>query len=456
VSSAIVAPDDGTHLGAITPDSDADIDVKVRDASQAMRAWSSIAPMRRAEVLIDIASRARSLLPDLAAALAKEQGKTRREAEMELERFIGPFVQYAGMATHARGRFQQLAPEVTGWVEYGPVGVAAAIVPWNFPASLFGSKAAPALAAGCGFVIKPAETTTLITQRLAAIAAEFLPPGLLSVVVGGAHQGEYLVEHPDIARVAFTGSTPVGRRIGAIAGAKFKRVTLELGGCDPFVVLDGADLHRATRALMGSRFYNAGQVCVAPKRLVVAKEHLDEMVDALTERLGRVRLGRSLDPDTTMGPLHSAAARHRLEEQVADAADRGAVLVGTGRPDEAELDMGHFSRPGLVIAPPAGARVRAEETFGPLLTVIPVADEEQAVAVANETEFALGASVWCADLHRAQQVARRIPSGYTWINAIPRVYDELPFGGVGQSGLGREHGVEALDSYLEPRTFIVT
>ena len=453
-SLSVHAPDDGTLLGQVPADDAAGIDAKVRAAQRAMSGWMAAGPMRRAEVLLRIAADTREALPELAEALSKEQGKTRKEALLELERYIGPFLQYAGLATAVGGRHHQLGGGVVGHVERGPVGVVAAIVPWNFPASLFGSKVAPALAAGCGFLIKPAETTPLITQRLADIARAHLPEGLLDVVVGGPEVGEQLVDHPDVARVAFTGSTAVGRRIAAHAGQGLKRVSLELGGCDPFVLLADADTGAAARALMGTRFYNAGQVCVAPKRLIVQDAVADEIIELLTARISRVVPGPGLTPGSTMGPLHTERGREVLEGQIADAVDAGAELVGGGRPDCEGTEHGWFLRPGLLLDPPPKARVRTEETFGPVLSVVRVRDEDEAVAVANETPYGLGASVWSSDRDRAWSVARRIPAGYTWINALGRVYDELPFGGVRASGMGREHGIEALESYLEDRTFI--
>jgi succinate-semialdehyde dehydrogenase/glutarate-semialdehyde dehydrogenase len=419
-----------------------------------MAEWSRLPVQHREEALHAIAAQTRAELPALAEALAKEQGKTVREAGLELDRFAGAFEQYAGLAGSAAGRTEDLGGGVAGHVERNPVGIAAGIVPWNFPASLYASKLAPALAAGCAFLIKPAETTSLITQRLTEIAQCAVPAGLVDVVVGGPEVGALLVGHPDVARIAFTGSTPVGRAIAAQAAAGIKRVSLELGGCDPYVVLEDADLTAAVRGLMGTRFYNAGQVCVAPKRLIAHESVADEMVAMITDRMSRIRPGPSLDPTSTMGPLHTEVGRIRLEAQIADAVDRGATLVGGGRPEGERFDRGWFVDPALLIDPPAGARVRSEETFGPVLTVLRARDDDAAVALACETPFSLGASVWGADTGRAFAVARRIPAGYTWINALGRVYDELPFGGVGASGLGREHGIEALESYLEDRTFI--
>jgi acyl-CoA reductase-like NAD-dependent aldehyde dehydrogenase len=450
----VVAPDDLREIGRAPVDDARSVDAKVASAARAMIGWSAASPMERAEALLAIGAATRARIPELADALSREQGKTRKEARLELERYAGPFMQYAGLATAIGGRHTRLAAHVEGRVERVPVGVVAAIVPWNFPASLFATKLAPALAAGCGFLIKPAETTPLISLRLAAIAQQFLPEGLLDVVVGGPEVGEALTTHPGVARVAFTGSTAVGRQIGAQAGRHLKRVSLELGGCDPFVLLDDADVPAAIRSLIGTRFFNAGQVCVAPKRLIVQDRVADETIELLSEKLRRFVPGPGLSETATMGPLHTERGREVLEAQVADAVDRGAKLIGGGRPDGDAVSRGWFVRPALLVDPPEGARVRTEETFGPVLTVIRVRDQEEAVRIANETPYGLGASVWSGDRGSAFRIARRIRAGYTWVNTLGRVYDELPFGGLGDSGFGREHGIEALDSYLEDRTFI--
>lgn len=450
----VFAPHDGSPLATLEQDDPKTVDAKVRSADAAMAGWAERGSMERAEALLAIAHDTQEHLGDLAHSLSLEQGKTLKEARLELERYVGPFIQYAGMATIPRGSTVRLSANARGLVERGPVGVVGAIVPWNFPASLFGTKLAPALAAGCGFVIKPAPTTPLTTLRLAEIAGAHLPAGLLQVVVGGAEVGRALVGHDLVRRVAFTGSSAVGREVARQAGAELKRVSIEAGGCDPFVLCGDADLRGAARALMGTRFYNAGQVCVAPKRLIVHEQVVDDIVVLLEERMARVELGPGTDPASTMGPLHMSAGRDQLEEQIEDATAHGAELVGGGRPDDAELRDGPFLAPALLIAPGPHARVRVEETFGPVLTVLPVASDEEAVRIANETPYGLGASVWSGDQERAFRIARQVDAGYTWINTLGRVYDELPFGGVKASGFGREHGEEALESYLEPRAFV--
>jgi acyl-CoA reductase-like NAD-dependent aldehyde dehydrogenase len=450
----IRAPHDRSLLGSVPVDDAASIERKVATAQAAMTGWAAKGPMERATALLAIGVGIRSEWEPLARELSLEQGKTLKEARNEIDRLVGIFEQYAGLGTGVGGRRHDLGNQVAGHVQRRPIGVVAGIVPWNFPASIYGTKLAPALAAGCGFLIKPAETTTLITVRLTEIIARHLPAGLVDVVVGGPAVGAALVGHPDVRKVTFTGSTGVGREIAKLAAEGLKQVTLELGGCDPFVLLEDADLPAAARAIMGTRFFNAGQVCVAPKRLIAHRAVIDEMVELLSERLRRVTPGPGLDPASTMGPLHTERGRTVLEAQVADAVDRGATLIGGGRPATDATAEGSFVNPGLLLDPPAGARVRQEETFGPVLTVVPVDSDDEAVRIANETPYGLGCSVWSRDSGRAFALAHQINAGYTWVNALGRVYDELPFGGTKASGYGREHGVEALGNYLEDRTFV--
>lgn len=455
-SIVVRSPHDGSVIESVTCDDWSMIDEKVIAATRAMEVWGRTSPTERAEAMIAIAASTREQMAELVHLLTLEHGKTHREAAMELDRYTGQFIQYAGLTTSVGGRHQSLGHGVTGWVERRPVGVVAAVVPWNFPASLFGTKLAPALAAGCGFIVKPAESTSLITLRLARIAQAHLPEGLLDVVIGGGAIAASLVEHPGVKRIAFTGSTEVGRMVAVAGASRFKRVTLELGGCDPFILFADADLEAAVRALGGTRFYNAGQVCVAPKRLIVERRVLDETVDLLRQRLGRVVLGNSvMSPGATMGPMHRFDARDRLVGQIEDAVAHGARRVGASIPDSEDLAHGPYMEPGLLIEPDRDARVRVEETFGPVLTVVAFDSDEDAVEIANETPYGLGSSVWGGDAARCMAVSGRIDAGYKWVNALGRVYDELPFGGVKDSGVGREHGTEGLDSYLEDTTFIM-
>lgn len=449
------SPHDDAVIGEIPWDTSKSVASKISKARRAMRDWANAGPVTRERALLQIAADTTARLDEVAELLSLEQGKTLKEAKLELDRYLGALTQYAGLAAAAGGSHARLGPGVTGWSERRPAGLAVGIVPWNFPTSLFGTKLAPALAAGCAFLIKPAPTTASVTRLLVEIAQPCLPDGLLDIVVAGPELSAELIGSDGVDVIAFTGSTPVGREVAELAARRLRRVGLELGGNDPIVVRADADLAGAARAIMGTRFYNAGQVCVAPKRLIVAREVAAEVVDLITAKLARVVPGPGLAPGSTMGPLHTSAGRDRLEAQIADAIDYGAELIGGGRPDTTDTAGGWFLRPSLLLDPDAGARVRTEETFGPALTVLTARDDEEAVQLANDTPYGLGASVWSADQAAALALGDRLDSGYCWINTIARVYDELPFGGVKDSGYGREHGHEGLEHYTYSRTVVL-
>lgn len=457
-SSAVLevrAPHDDSVIGEIAWDTPDSVAVKIASARSAMRGWASAGPVTRERALLRIAAETENRLDEVAELLSLEQGKTLKEARLELDRYLGALTQYAGLASAAGGSHVRLGPGVTGWTERRPAGLAVGIVPWNFPASLFGTKLAPALAAGCGFLIKPAPTTAAVTRLLVNIAKQALPEGLLDIVVAGPELSSQLIGNEGVDVIAFTGSTQVGRAVAAQAAQRLRPVGLELGGNDAIVVRADADLPSVARAIMGTRFYNAGQVCVAPKRLVVAREVAAELVDLLASKMTRIVPGPGLAAGSTMGPLHTSTGRDRLEAQIADAVQHGAELIGGGRPDLPGTEGGWFVTPSLLLNPGPGARVRTEETFGPALSVLTFSTDDEAVALANETPYGLGASVWSADQAAALDLSDRLDSGYCWINAIARVYDELPFGGVKDSGFGREHGHEGLAHYTYSRTVVV-
>lgn len=449
------APHDDSVIDEIDWDTVESIDGKISLARTAMREWAAIDSVSRERALLAVAVATEARLDDVVRLLSLEQGKTVKEARLELDRYLGALTQYAGLGTAAAGLHMRLGDGVTGLVERRPAGLALGIVPWNFPTSLFGTKLAPALAAGCGFLIKPAPSTAAVTSLLVDIARPALPDGLLDVVVADAVLSASLIEHDGVDVVAFTGSTEVGRTLAARMGYRLRRIGLELGGNDPIVVRADADLTAVGRAIMGTRFYNAGQVCVAPKRLIVARAVAKDLIGLLEAKIARVTPGPGLAEGSTMGPLHTASVRERLEGQVDDAVAHGGRLIGGGRPTSDETRAGWFVLPSLLVEPGEHARVRTEETFGPALSVLVSDDDDHAVELANESAYGLGASVWSADQDRAMDLADRIESGYCWVNTIARVYDELPFGGVKDSGYGREHGQQAIELFSYPRTVVV-
>jgi acyl-CoA reductase-like NAD-dependent aldehyde dehydrogenase len=455
----VLDPATGELVDTVPAATAADVDAAVAAAKAAFEDWWATPAARRGELLARATAAAREQAGELAASLTREQGKPLREAHLEIGRCLETLDHYAGLAKNLRGGYvPNLDDGAYGVVLRRPLGVVGAIVPWNFPTTLLANKLGPALVAGNTVVAKPAETTPLTTLRLVELlSAGGLPAGVVNVVTGtGPVAGDALVRHPGVRKVAFTGSTPVGRRTMAAAAEQLKRVTLELGGSDPMIICDDADLDRAVSAASVGRFFNCGQACLATKRLFVFDAVADEVVERLVAKAARLRVGPGTGEKVLMGPLHSARQRALIEEQVADAVDRGAeVLHGAARPEGEPYDRGFFYRPTLLLEPPADARVAVEETFGPVLPIWRVAGLDEAIERANDTPYGLGSAIWTRDLHRANLAAERLEAGYTWVNSINKIYDELPFGGLKQSGYGKEHGIEALDYYQETKSVVV-
>jgi succinate-semialdehyde dehydrogenase/glutarate-semialdehyde dehydrogenase len=429
-------------------------------AAEAFPSWRRVDAGERAAHLRRLADAAETHAGELVALLTREQGKPTLEAQGELRHFLGGLRYYAEAATKVHGRYQELPSQfgpAYGLVTRRPIGVVAAITPWNFPLTLLGNKVGPALAAGDTVVAKPAETTPLTTLRVAALAGEAgLPAGVLNVVTGGPAAGEALVAHPGVRRVAFTGQTATGRRIMELAGPALKHVSLELGGSDPTIVLADADLDAAVKNIQIGRYWNCGQACLAPKRAFIQAEVFDAFVDQLVARVGRYEPGpgdtRADKPKLRIGPLHTAAQRDLLVAQLAQAVDRGAkVLVGGEAPEA----PGYFFQPAVVVDAAEDSRLATEEVFGPVLPVWRVGGLDEAIERANATEYGLGSSIWTRDAAAIDRAIRELEAGVTWVNQLHYGYDELPFGGTKQSGFGREHGLEALGEYTELKSVVV-
>jgi succinate-semialdehyde dehydrogenase/glutarate-semialdehyde dehydrogenase len=451
---------DSVSLGGAEAANDA-----VAAAKSVEREWSETAPDTRANLLRKGIDNVKAHLPELTKLLTEEQGKPLFEAGGELHHFLHGMQFYADLVSKIRGSVAPLPPAMNpksyGVVMPFPVGVSVGIVPWNFPITLMGTKVGPALAAGCPIIIKPASTTPLTTLRIIGLLNEAgLPPGVLQCVTGpGGTLGNELISHADVKRVALTGSSQTGKRVMQVAGPKFKRLTLELGGSDPMIVCPDADMRKAVNGAMIGRYWNAGQACLAVKRLYVFEEIYDEFVGALAEKVKRYEPGDGLvkaeKPRIRMGPLHTATQREEVLDQIADAVDRGAeVLVGGDIPEGDGLDQGHYLNPALMVDVAEDCRMVTEEVFGPALPVFKVSDLDEAIDKANVSKWGLGASIWTNNMKWANHAAREIQSGMIWINQIHYGYDEMPFGGVKASGIGREHGPEALDYYLEPKSVV--
>ena len=428
-------------------------------AHDAFSTWSEWTQAKRADILRRTVHLLHLHENPLAELLTREQGKPLREAVLEIRRYAHTLEYYAGLGKNIRGGYiPQIAENAHGLILKRPLGVVGAIVPWNFPVSLMGNKIGPALLAGNTMVIKPAETTPLTDLRVVGLFLEAgLPKGVLNVVTGrGSVVGEEIVINPRVRKIGFTGSTDVGRQVMASAAQAIKRVTLELGGSDPMIVCDDADIDEAVKAAAVGRFFNCGQACLAIKRLYLYDSIADDFIEKLVARTKKLRVGNGLTEGTVLGPLHSDAQRREVESQVEDAKGRGArVLTGGARLKGAGYDEGYFYPPTLLDDVPENARVATEEVFGPALPIFRVGSLDEAIEKANDSIFGLGSSVWTNDLNRATKAAERLEAGYTWINSGQIIYDELPFGGFKQSGLGKEHGIEALDHYTETKSVVV-
>ncbi len=445
---------------------EADVEKAVAAAKAAFPIWAKTPADDRAKILRKGIELIEAHAKEIQALLSAEQGKPVFEAAGELHHLLHGLEFYAGLASKIRGVQTPLPPtlgkNVYGMVLRRPVGVSVGIVPWNFPLTLMGTKVGPALIAGCPIIIKPATTTPLATLKVIGLLNEAgLPPGVLSCVTGrGSQVGEKLISHPDVRRVALTGSSDTGRRVMEIAGPEFKRVTLELGGSDPMIVCPDADLRKAISGAMIGRYWNAGQACLAVKRLYLFEEIYDEFMDGLLKKVANYQPGdpatRPEKPFIRMGPLHTAYQREEVEMQLEDAVQKGAkVLIGGKRPEDPALANGFFFEPAVVVDVPEDSKLVTEEVFGPVLPVWKVKTLEEAIEKANQSRWGLGSSIWTKNLVWANRAIQEIEAGMTWVNQIHYGYDELPFGGVKASGIGHEHGPEAVDYYLENKSAVI-
>jgi succinate-semialdehyde dehydrogenase/glutarate-semialdehyde dehydrogenase len=445
-----------------------DVDQAVRAAEEAFGTWAETSAEDRGVALANACELIKEHAAEIAQLLTAEQGKTLFEANLEVHHLLHGLEFYAGLASKVRGSYVPLPQKgAYGLVIRQPIGVCAGIVPWNFPLTLMGTKVGPALAAGSTIVIKPASTTPLATLRTAELIQQAvyaggkglikLPAGAINVVTGsGAEVGEALLTHPSVRRIAFTGSTEVGRHVMEVAGPQIKRITLELGGSDPMIVCEDADVTAAARMADTGRYFNCGQMCLGVKRLFVHSSVYDAFVGQLRGILDKKVVGPGTEKTSRMGPLHLAFQREEIESQVEDARSRGAnVTVGGGRPSGEPYARGNFYLPTLIEDAPWDSRVVKEEVFGPVLPVFRFDDLDEAIIMANDTVYGLGASIWTRDLVKANRAIERLQAGNVWVNSLHYGYDELPFGGVKASGLGREHGPEALDYYLEPKGVVI-
>lgn len=458
----VIDPSSEEVIASIPEADAATVDRAVRGADAAFRdgRWRSMRPADRERILLRFADLVERDGEMLAQLESWNQGKSINIARAV---DVGASVEYmryiAGLATKATGLTLDLSiPMVPGqryhaYTRPEPVGVVAAIAPWNFSMMISLWKVMPSLAAGCTVVLKPSEVTPLTAFRLAELALEAgVPAGVFNVVHGaGATTGKALVAHDLVRKVTFTGSTAAGKAIGQAAIGRMARVSLELGGKNPALVLKDADLSRAVPGLMAAAFLNGGQVCAALSRIYVERPLHEDLVAALHGAVGGMTMGAGLDPDAQLNPLVSAAHRDKVRLHLASAEQSGATLLG----GSATPDKGWYVSPTLVTGAAADAAIQREEVFGPVLSITPVDDIDQAVEQANDTPYGLTASVWTNDLGRALDLIPRIEAGTVYVNTHVPVDPNLPFGGYKQSGFGRDFGPNALDAYFERKSVCI-
>ncbi|WP_029116663.1 gamma-aminobutyraldehyde dehydrogenase [Mycobacterium sp. URHB0044] len=426
-----------------------DVDAAVASARAALPAWASATPGERSAVLAKLAELAREHAEDLVAEEVSQTGKPVRLArEFDVPGSIDNIDFFAGAARHLEGKASaEYSGDHTSSIRREAVGVVATITPWNYPLQMAVWKVLPALAAGCAVVIKPAEITPLTTLALARLAsAAGLPDGVLNVVTGaGADVGTALAGHRDVDVVTFTGSTAVGRRVMAAAAVHGHRTQLELGGKAPFVVFDDADLDAAIQGAVAASLINTGQDCTAATRAIVARDLYDDFVAGVAEVMSGIVVGDPHDPDTDLGPLITMAHRDKVAAMVSRAPDQGGrIATGGTIPDL----PGSFYRPTLIADVGETSEIYRDEVFGPVLVARPFTDDDDAIRQANDTEYGLAASAWTRDVYRAQRASREIKAGCVWINDHIPIISEMPHGGVGASGFGKDMSDYSFEEYL--------
>jgi aldehyde dehydrogenase (NAD+) len=451
----VVNPYDGSTIVSIAEGREADVERAVQAAKAAAPAWGKLAAHERGRLLLKLADRIEADTDYLVRLEAQSTGHPVRDCmNLDVPRTVLCFRYFGGMADKLEGAVVPVDAGFLNFVEREPIGVVGQIVPWNFPLMFTSWKLGPALAAGNTVVIKPSEITPLSTLRIGELIAEVgFPPGVVNIVTGYGHTvGQRIAEHRDIGKVSFTGSTNVGRKIVEASAGNLKKVQLELGGKGPNIIFEDANIPAAVGGSAFAIFHNQGQACIAGSRLIIHESVKDAFLERFVALARSIRLGDPLDTETEMGPLTSKVHHERVLGFIEVAKGQGSEILSGGRaPGGDSLSGGYFVEPTIVTAAP-GDRVFNEEVFGPFVSVTTFKTDEEAMALANGVSYGLGAGLWTRDLQRAHRFAKGIHAGMIWINCYKRVHPGSPFGGVGESGYGREMGFEAMREYTQPKS----
>src|ERR1700678_617166 len=439
---------------AEVPDaSSSEIDTAIAAARRAFDhdGWPQTTAQERGRILFRIAEKLRAEAPQLAELESRNSGKPIVEAEYDIADAATCFEYYGGMATKILGQVNPVPDNALSLSLREPIGVAAQIIPWNYPLLMTAWKLAPAIAAGCTCVLKPAEQTPLTALEFAGYLADAgLPPGVVNIITGfGETCGAPLVKHPDVNKVAFTGSASVGKAIMKAAADTVKRVTLELGGKSPNIFFADAEFESAIDGALFGVFINQGEVCSAGSRILVQRSIYPKFVEALSAKAKTIRLGPPLERETKMGPLVSKDQFDRVRSYQELGKKEAKLAAGGGRP--ASMPRGYYVEPTIFYDVDNSARIAQEEIFGPVAAVIPFADEAEALRIANATPYGLAAAIWSRDIFKALRMVKALRAGIVWVNHMQPTYVEAPWGGYKQSGFGRELGPWGIEEYLETK-----
>ncbi|PYQ01655.1 MAG: aldehyde dehydrogenase [Acidobacteria bacterium] len=438
---------------ATVPDAGAeDVDLAVKAARRAFDGgWRDATAQERGRILLRLAETTRRESKRLAALETANSGKPLAESEFDIADAATCFEYYGGLATKLHGEVLSVPDNALSLALKEPVGVAAQVIPWNYPLLMAAWKIAPAICAGCSTVIKPAEQTPVTLLELARFFEECgLPKGVVNVVTGfGETAGAPLVAHPHVDKVAFTGSVEVGKSVMRAAAETLKKVSLELGGKSPNIFFADADFEAAVDGALFGVFVNQGEVCSAGSRVLVQKPMYKKMLDAMVAKARRIKLGPGTDPATKMGPLVSKAQMERVVRYQEIGKKEAKVAVGGGRPADAELQRGYFVEPTIFYDVDNSATIAREEIFGPVMAVIPFEDEADAIRIANDSPYGLAAAVWSRDIFKCLRMVKKLQAGIVWVNHMQPTYVEAPWGGYKMSGIGRELGPWGAEEYLQ-------